>query len=259
MQLQQRGKLEQAREIYARILETSPQHPDALHLYGLASHQLGNHQEAVTYIRYAVEQVPDQPVLRNNLGDALRKSGNFEEALVQLEIALELRPDYAGAHQNLSSVYAQMGEHDAALGHAQEAVKLDAERPEAWFDLGLILLNHVLLEECVEVFRKALALRPSYRSAATSLLYCLNLLPGKNADLIAREHLKVMAGVFGSVRTAPMPKNHNERIRVGYVSGDFRAHAVNYFFEPVLESHDKARFEIYCYSDVPSPDHVTGV
>ncbi len=257
MQLHQRGELRKARELYARVLEMVPQHPDGLHLYGLACHQLGDYKTAITYISRAIEQVPDQPVLRNNLGEALRQAGEFEGALAQLNIALDLRPDYAGAHQNLGSVYAAMGDHDAALEHARKAVQLDAKRAEAWFNLGLILLDQVLLAESAEAFRKALELRPRYPLAVTSLLYVLNLLPDADPAMIEQETCKVAGTLFGSVQAVPVITQRNERIRIGYVSGDFRAHAVNYFFEPVLEFHDKARFETYCYSDVPDSDQTS--
>jgi predicted O-linked N-acetylglucosamine transferase (SPINDLY family) len=57
----------------------------------------------------------------------------------------------------------------------------------------------------------------------------------------------------------PTPRNiaTTDRIRVGYVSLDFRAHPVSRFFEPVLQHHDRARFDVFCYSDVTAPDATT--
>jgi len=257
MQFHQRGELQQARDLYAKVLKSAARHPDALHLYGLVCHQQGDHKTAISYIRQAVELVPDQPVLRNNLGDALRRAGEFEEALVQLQIALGLQPDYAGAHQNLGSVHTSMGNHDAALKHAREAVHIDAGSAEAWFDLGLILLNHILLAESADAFRKALVLRPVYPLAATSLLYILNLLPEIDPAMVEQEHCRVATMVFEHVQAISVPSQSNKRIRIAYISGDFCAHAVNYFFEPVLEYHDKTHFETYCYSDVTHPDQTT--
>ena len=48
------------------------------------------------------------------------------------------------------------------------------------------------------------------------------------------------------------------RLRVGYVSPDFREHPVASFLEPILASHDHQRVEVFCYSDVSHPDEVTG-
>lgn len=257
IQLHQSGDFEQAKSLYARVLETAPQHPDALHLYGLACHQQGDHTTAIEYIEQAVKLVPSQPVLRNNLGDALYKAGDIESAIKQLRHALELKPDYAGAHQNLGSVFCASGEHDAALRHAREAVRLDPDKPEGWFNLGLVLLDHVLLEDSAGAFRKALELRPKYPVAATSLLYVLNLLPDTVPGVIADEHRYVVTQLYGQNAVSPPTGTRGGRIRIAYVSGDFRAHAVNYFFEPVLEHQDSELFETWCYSDVAEADDVT--
>jgi protein O-GlcNAc transferase len=48
------------------------------------------------------------------------------------------------------------------------------------------------------------------------------------------------------------------RLRIGYVSAEFRAHPVSQFFEPILACHDREQFETFCYSDVGRPDHVSG-
>ncbi|HMM67372.1 MAG TPA: tetratricopeptide repeat protein [Dokdonella sp.] len=252
------GELDAAKRLYAEILESRPGHADALHLFGLACHQQGDHRTAVEYIRQAVAQVPDQPVLRNNLGDALHKAGDPARAIEQLKVAIALRPDYAGAHMNLGAVHAESGDHEAALRHSREATRLDPQWAEAWFNLGMLQLDHVMLEESIQSFRQALALRPAYRSAANSLLYALNLLPGGNPAAIAEEHQRVASGLFGNIRRLASWPEPCGRIRIGYVSGDFRAHAVNYFFEPILEHHDRARFETFCYSDTTQPDKVTG-
>ena len=260
MRVHQGGDLRSARRIYAEVLDSNPQHPDALHLYGLTCHQLGEREEAIEYIRRAVDLVPDQPVLRNNLGDALIQAGRPEEAIIQLKAALKLKHGYPGAHQNLASAYSLSGDYDAALTHAKKSVELDPGRPEAWYNLGLIQLDHLKLDECVESFRKALELRPGYQLAATSLLHMLNLVPGTDPDTLAREHIEVASNVFGPKLSRPVgvgSGSDGERIRIGYVSGDFCTHAVNYFFEPVLASHDSSRFETFCYSDVVKPDQTT--
>lgn len=262
IELHRSGQLQQAKAQYRDILNTEPNHPDALHLYGLVCHQLGDHETAVRYIRKAVELVPSQAVLRNNFGDALHQAGQVDEAVHQLHKALELRPDYAGAHQNLGSLYLNAGHHDLALTHCLRATELDSSRPEAWFNLGLCYLDHVLLEESVAAFRRALALRPDYHAAVTSLLYVLNLLPGAKAAEISGETRRVAAAAFNQVpviqkQYAHLHRQTGEPIRIGYVSGDFCRHAVNYFFEPVIEHHDKSSFDVYCYSDVAEPDDAT--
>ncbi|SFM97818.1 O-linked N-acetylglucosamine transferase, SPINDLY family protein [Dokdonella immobilis] len=251
------GNLEEAKALYREVLKSQPGNPDALHLFGLACHQQGDHATAVAYIRQAVERVPEQPVLRNNLGDALHKAGDLTAAAEQLQQALKLRADYAGAHMNLGVVLSAAGEHEKAIVHSREATRLDPEWPEAWFNRGMLELDQVRLADSVQSFRSALALRPTYRAAANSLLYVLNLLPDLDPADVAEEHGCVANGLFGQVRAATAWPEPGARLRIGYVSGDFRAHAVNCFFEPLLAHHDTDRFEVFCYSDVPHADGVT--
>jgi predicted O-linked N-acetylglucosamine transferase (SPINDLY family) len=49
----------------------------------------------------------------------------------------------------------------------------------------------------------------------------------------------------------------DRRLRIGYVSPDFRSHPVGTFLLPLLESHDHQGFEIFCYSSVRVPDAIT--
>lgn len=256
-QLHRVGELDAAKATYRDVLALQPGNADALHLFGLVCHQQGDHRTAVDYIGRAVAHVPNHPVLRNNFGDALHRMGDLAGAITQLRKALVLRPDYAGAHQNLGSVLAKVGDHEAALIHGREATRLDPAKPEAWFDLGLLLMDQLSLEESMQAFRQALALRPSYRGAANSLLYLLNMMPGMNPTEVADAHREVASGLFRAIPQATHWPTPGEKIRIGFVSGDFRAHAVNCFFEPVLEHQDRGRFETFCYSDVVHEDEVT--
>ncbi len=257
MEHHQAGDLDRASLMYKEILALNPGHPDALHLFGLVCHQKGDHDTAISFIQQAVDQDPDQPVLRNNLGDAMRQAGNPGGAIEHLLKALELRPEYAGAHLNAGAAFLAVGEHDAALVHAREACRIEPNWAESWYNLGLVLRDHVMLEESIDALGKALELRPDYPAAAMRFLYTLNLLPGRDRKWIAEQHQRVMTQVFGTRRHMVVEKRQNERVRLGYVSGDFCAHAVAYFFEPVLEHHSRSEFEIFCYSNVSKPDFLT--
>ena len=259
MARQQSGDLDGAAACYRRALEQQPHNADALHLFGLVALQQGDLDQAVVRIQHAVDRVPDHPVLRNNLGLAMHRAGTLVAAAGQLQKALELKPDYAGAHMNLGAVFSDLGDREGALEHGLEAVELDPERAEAWFNLGLFLLDRVELPQAQEAFRRALALNPKYAAAATSLLYCLHLGAGLDPQAVAQEHRRVTAAVYGAPPARPQPRQREPGapLRIGYLSGDFRRHAVNHFFEPLLAHHDRERFEVHLYSDTQATDDVT--
>ncbi len=105
-------------------------------------------------------------------------------------------------------------------------------------------------------FSRALQIQPRYADAASSLLYTLNLAPHQDPEQVAAEHRRISAAVYGQPPARP-PLNPQGKLRIAYLSADFRRHAVNHFFEPLLTHHDRDRFHISCYSDTVQQDDVT--
>ncbi len=115
--------------------------------------------------------------------------------------------------------------------------------------------------EALEHYRQAVELEPNNAAFHGNLLYLLNYLPSYDAASLFAEHrawarrhadpLLDTAAPHANDRTA------GRRLRVGYVSPNFRAQAVNFFVEPILREHDRRQCEVVCYSDVARPDSVT--
>ena len=83
-----------------------------------------------------------------------------------------------------------------------------------------------------------------------------------SAETVAAEHRRAGAALMALAPNSPAlpfanPRDPGRRLRVGYVSPDFRRHSVSYFLEPLLAAHDRAGFEIFCYAEVIQPDEVT--
>ena len=95
----------------------------------------------------------------------------------------------------------------------------------------------------------------------SNLLYAMNYISHYDPPAIFAEHLKWDSGHAEPLTAQAKPHVKggaaNRRLRIGYVSPHFREHAVNYFVEPILASHNHREFEIVCYSDVPSADRTT--
>jgi len=104
-------------------------------------------------------------------------------------------------------------------------------------------------------------IQPDYADAYSNLLYGLSYPADVDEAEIYREHHEWARRFETPVRPdrtpSPAPVGRR-RLRVGYVSGDFRRHSVAYFFEPLLMHHDREAFEVFCYSNVRDPDQVTG-
>ena len=227
LQLHSQGHLAQAKDAYADVLRRDPNHADALHMLGMLAGQTGNFEPCVELIERSLALKPDCPEAYNNLGNALRELGRVDQAAAAYARAVELKPDYAGVHRNLGSIYNDQG------------------RPE----------------QAIECYRKAAALDPHSAAIHSHLLYSLHLHPDYDAGQILAEHLawaqQHAAPLASQIRRHANDRFPHRRLRVGYVSPDLCSHPVGRLLGPLFAHHDQAKYEISCYSDFPTPDHIS--
>jgi Flp pilus assembly protein TadD len=88
---QQRGCWTDAEKFYRDVLAKEPDHPDAVHLLGMAAQQAGRIEEAMALLRRAVALDSKAPHFHNNLGNALARCGKEEEAVACFREAIRLR------------------------------------------------------------------------------------------------------------------------------------------------------------------------
>jgi predicted O-linked N-acetylglucosamine transferase (SPINDLY family) len=153
-------------------------------------------------------------------------------------------------------------QHQARLDESEIWYRRVLEKNPAQADvidhLGDVLLGQGIVEEAIATKRRATALDAKYRQY---LLLALHYDPALTAADIFAEHrawsqreAEPLKGLIQPHVNDPSP---GRRLRVGYVSPDFREHSVSYFIEPVLEHHDRAGFEVVCYSNSKVADAVT--
>ncbi len=104
-------------------------------------------------------------------------------------------------------------------------------------------------------------LQPDYVQAHSNILLTLNYLPGISAETLLEEHRAFDDQQARRFMPVPPPwpndKDPERRLRIGYVSGDFHLHPVGNYLVGPLEQHDRAGFEVFCYSNDAQEDHVT--
>ena len=253
------GHLGQARELYCRVLQADPRQVDALHYLGLIAHQVGQHALAAQCMEQALAVNAGSAAHHNNLGEVYRALGKAARAEASFRGALDLRPDLVEAHTNLGSALKEQGRLDEARDSYEQALRLRPDDVVAINNLGNVLKDQGRLGEAAGCYRHALRVKPDYAAAHTNLLFCLTYDPGTPPAVLFEEH-RLWGERFGA---APAPPPHandadpDRRLRIGYLSGDFRAHAVARFVEPVLARHDPAAVEVFGYAEVPAPDAVT--
>ena len=212
---------------------------------------------------------PDFPQARENLGVLLYQRGRFEEAERELREAIRLEPQNPWPHLNLGKLFRTSDRLDEAEACYRQAIGLDLANPHPWNLLGSCLRELGRIEEAIGAFREALSRKPDFREAHSNLCYDLHFDPRATPRQILRETIewdrKFAAPLADRIRPHddhdrdPSAGQHvgTRRLRVGFVSPDFRQHVVGQNILPMFRSHDHGRFEIFCYSNAPVPDLMT--
>jgi predicted O-linked N-acetylglucosamine transferase (SPINDLY family) len=119
------------------------------------------------------------------------------------------------------------------------------------------------IDEGVEAYRRAVELDPSDFLIHCNLVFCVQYLQGNEGKITLAE-----ARQWDSQHAEPLRKgiephgnsrDPDRRLRIGYVSNDFREHSVSRFLQQLFQNHDHGNFEIVCYSDVRNPDSLTAL
>jgi predicted TPR repeat methyltransferase len=163
--LQKNEQLVEAQELYRRVLETAPNHPQALHYSGVLAHQQGRNDEAVMLIEKSLKLQPDRADCYNNLGIILQSSGKLERAIEAYQRAIAIDPSHANAYSNLGVLLRATGKPSEAEAAYHRAVQLDSDHIEAYTNLGILLNGLKRTEEAAACFSKVITLKPRHREA----------------------------------------------------------------------------------------------
>ncbi len=187
--------------------------------------------------------------------------GQSEQAIEAFHRALALRPNFPQASNNLGIQLNEVNRQEEGVASLRKAVADSPDFMPAWLNLALALSNLVEYDESLSCFDRAIALQPEYLPAHEGRLCTLHYHPGYDAGAIYQEarrwndrFARPLAGAIQPHANDPSP---GRRLRIGYVSADFRRHCSMLFIAPLIAAHDRSRFEIFCYGNMGAGDGVT--
>jgi protein O-GlcNAc transferase len=259
--LSDQGDYDDAIAAYRIAVRLQPDHAASHYNLGNALARSGDAAEAAAAFRQAIALAPDLAQAHNNLGNALRAQGRSADAIEWFERAIEIQPNYAIALTNLGTAQNECGNRDGAIEAYQRAIAAQPDLAEAHSNLGNVLKDQGRMTEAVSTLRRALDLNPDFAAVHSNLLFALNYVIDIDDDSIVAEHRAFdtrHAVPLAPVEPPPIrDPDPDRRLRIGYVSPDFRHHAVANFIEPFLKNHDKAAVSVHCYFNSAQGDDVT--
>ena len=291
--LRDTGEIAGAIACYRRSVAVDPAFAEAHYNLGSALQREGQFDEAQFHLKRATELKPGLQDAWINLGNLHKGQGHLDAAIECYGKVVELGPHAAKANNNIGAIYLELHRVDEAIRHFSEAVRLDPLLVEACNNLGNAVTEKGDLERAQRLYRQALDIKPDYADAMSNLAGNLKS-QGRNLEaikyyraaialvpdlILAHNNLIMILGytdvphervveqarIFDREIAAPLlrrrplsnPPDPDRRLRIGYVSGDFRLHAVNYFFEPLLLRHDHGAVELFAYATTIQEDQIT--
>jgi predicted O-linked N-acetylglucosamine transferase (SPINDLY family) len=273
--LAQQGRPGEALEMIGSALKLNPRDAGALVNYGNVLSMLGRWAEAVTSYDHALAITPDVQALKNR-GHALQSLNRPAEALVSFEKALAINPKDVQALFKRGVVLAELGRSDEAMASYDHALTLAPDHAEALNNRGYIWwLNRQLYAPAIADLEKALALAPGLPYARGGVLhlkmyaadwtgfdqqkaaitegvragqlvarpFMFQAVSDSPADLQACSRLYAR-DLHPQVAKAPVVRAAGGKIRLGYLSGEFREQATAILMAGLYERHDRGRFEV---------------
>ena len=253
---------EEALAAYDKALALAPRLAEAFLGRGNVFQQLRRFDEAFAAIDKSLALKPNAPEAWLSRAHALIKIDRDDEALAAADRALALDPDFAEAWLSRANALIELERFDEALSAVDRALTLEPDSAQGRYDRGGTLMNLGRPTEALPEFEHAIAVRPDFAEAHSCRIFLLDFIDGAGFAEQQKARSDWWQQVGAPIAARPRPDHANDRdpdrrIRLGYVSGDFRMHSAGYSTLPILSKHDKAKFEITCYSTSPYEDELT--
>jgi predicted O-linked N-acetylglucosamine transferase (SPINDLY family) len=255
------GELDEAGDCCRRAIALQPNHGQAHLNLGNVLYLQGDLDAAVKEYQNVLQIDPNDSAVHNNLGNLLYNLGNIDEAMIHFQESIRLNPNNAETHSNLGNIFFYYkGRPNDALNCYREALRLNPGLVQAHINQGNVYTLQGRLDEALTSYKEALRYEPRNALAHSNLLFMLSYRSDYDVATLFAEHVRW--GEIHGRDPSTLPPHTNipdegKRLRIGYVSADFRNHPVGIFIEQVLAHHDKSRFEIYCYSNHGLKDDLT--
>lgn len=281
IELQTRGDIAGATVLFREVLDSDPRNAHCLYSLGLIALNSGNLPEALDLCNRGVQGAPQFAPLRYLQGTVLQAMGNKEEALRSYDAALEIEPESQEVLLNSGALLRSMFRHKDALERFNKILAINPGHVAALGNCGIMLTEFKQSEQAIAMFEQLIRIKPDFDYALGLLFYermhicdwtghgalgqqildsvragqrvCKSLAFMSLSDE-ARDHqaaAQIFAAHYNPGRATALwtgERYRHRKIRLAYVSPDFREHPVGHLMAGVFEQHDKSRFETIAIS-----------
>ena len=254
------GNFAKAEEYYRILLKEHPNNTSLLAVLGKTFIDQQKYEEAIPVLERVVQTDSYDAGVAYNLALSHHQLSHQVEAIQFYEKAIDLNPNLFGAHNNLGVIYLLKRNYAKVKHHLSAAMHINPTDARVLVNLALACADSGDIQAAQETLLQAINLDPNNDVSYSNYLMNMHYFSSLDREKVFDAHRQ-----WNSRYAVPKAqrllqkniKNPDRKLRIGYISPDFRIHSVAYFFIPIIKSHNKNEFEIFCYSDTNSPDGMT--
>jgi protein O-GlcNAc transferase len=253
------SQLDLAERCFRQAIDADPNLQMAYNGLALTKQMHHRHADAIELFEKALKIDPDYPEALNNLAISFCEIGRYDLAIQAYGRVLDIKPDLPETLFNLGTLLQHETKWDESVSVFAEALKY---RPD--YNSIYPFLAHSLMQQCnwsnlegiIRRIRDNVEEELAHNKRASVSPFALQSLPGdfpmalrqKVAEQVCNAIGRDMQEIADSKTFSFNREIGDRKLRIGYVSPDFRAHSVAVAFKGILENHDRDRFETYGYS-----------
>ncbi len=246
----------------ARVLEARIQTKETVDdIANLGAVYMNMKQEAtaIKYLRKAIKLDRKNYSAWYNLSSVLSMQGREAEAYEAGKTALRICPSLIAAASNVALIAGKMNKIDECERLLKRGLKLNPDSTELLNLLGNTKLRRGDMKGALEYFAKARRNAADDGAQFAMQLMAVNYTADVAPEMVAEMHFKWGDARVAAVRACkvPAPTAMKKKLKIGYLSGDYKNHSCSYFIGPLLENHDPERVDVYCYMTEEFSDEVT--
>ena len=289
------GFFVKAEGLAKKLLEKNKQNYQLCNIYGLILFKNNKVELAINYFHRSIKIKSDFFEAHFNLFRSFYRLKQYDEAILQSQKCLKLNPksidtlillgniynnnnqekvseNYyleilninskeSKAYYSLGNLYQKKKEYDKAINNYNLAIKFNKNDIGSYNNLGVLYQEIGEFDLAISNFKSVIKINPKFLGAYQNYLYCLNFSKHFDAKLyfeLARQFKQNLPKIdLKKINQFPKIKKSDNRIRIGFVSGDYGYHPVSYYLLNIINHIDKKKFKLIAYSNSNRMDEFT--
>jgi protein O-GlcNAc transferase len=253
--LHRMGQIEEAVECYEKAIRLNPRLVTSLHYVGNAYQQLGRLQDAIRVYEHIIREFPSYVAAYCDLASTYQTLFQFEAAEKFYLRAIEIDPKYVWSYANLAGCYMLQGKHELSMAMIRRALAIKPDIHQAKMSLVNQMQQLCDWSDVERLSQELIATvaadRESHDIAPFSFIGLPIPTTAESQLKCGRAWGRMFSGGRNQLfqqRSSNSLHEPDRRLRIGYLSADFRVHAVAYMLPELFEAHDRQQFSVYAYA-----------